>query len=140
MSRCNPDAAGQVTSAWRGKTGNGYSQCLCHAPCLVTPRVGQERDELLPAPAAEKIGLPQQVFAGPCHCHQRVIARRMAQFVVDDLEVIDVEDQQAKGPTIAFETANSRIAASMNARLFPTPVKGSVATARSRALRASARR
>jgi hypothetical protein len=63
--------------------------------------VRQYAQEFLPAPAADQIARPQLATRDLGHPAQYRVAMLFAVAVVDDLEAIDVEQDEAQWPTVA---------------------------------------
>src|SRR5262249_20110586 len=59
--------------------------------------VFEEHHELIPAEAGDGVPRPQECFQPSGEGREQLIAYRMAQAVVDDLEAVDVEEKHGEG-------------------------------------------
>ena len=72
-------------------------------------RFGQQYAEFFPAQPAERIAGPLQTGAELGDAADHLVSGRMAIGVVDMLEMVDVEQQQAGGPLMTFEQGNGAV-------------------------------
>ena len=64
-------------------------------------RLGQQHRELLPPVPADEIGLAQTLAQEASQARQHSIARRVAQPVVDLLEMVDIDHRHGQGVPVA---------------------------------------
>jgi hypothetical protein len=68
---------------------------------LVDIRLGKEHRELVPADPRQEIRLPDAVSHGARHALQKVVARLVAEGVVDVLEVVQVDHENGARGAVA---------------------------------------
>jgi hypothetical protein len=117
------DADTDLDLAEQHGPGQGHQQALRHGLRMLGIGVGDEHDELVATePAGSVVGTQLDVHA-PGDLHQQLVAHRMAQAVVDELEVVDVQQQDAGRPgDPAVSTSDSR---SLSRTRLARPVSGS---------------
>ena len=89
-------------------------------------RRGQEKRELV---SSEPEGLAALAEARG-DLREHAIADRMAEAVVDLLEVVDVEEAEGERDAASWASSRSRCSRSWKCRWFPSPVSGSVSARR----------
>ena len=86
-------------SAWsvdhRGADREGVAQAVRHQIGIVDAGIRQHDDEFLAAEPPDQIGLAQVRLRGPGEDLQHLVADRVAEAVVDRLEMVEVDQQHA---------------------------------------------
>ena len=96
------DRHGTALLADERPVAEGLEDALGGDPCLVRPGVGQDEGELVAAVAGRDVRRPQggpDQLGGP---GQHPVAEEVAERVVDELEVVEVEHHHAQRPTAAL--------------------------------------
>src|SRR3546814_17379764 len=86
-----------------------WSSYVCSSDLVFLGGFGQQYAEFLAAKPSQRIAGPLQAGAEPGDAPDHLVARRMAMGVVDPLEMIDVEQQQAGGPLMPFEQGDGAV-------------------------------
>src|SRR5262245_46922867 len=82
--------------------GDRVTNAFGHVTGILEPRFRQDDSKFLSAVASEDDFLAQRSFHQAGDLAQYLIARKMAEFIIDSLEVINVEEDQAQRPAITY--------------------------------------
>src|SRR5512143_2216862 len=99
------------SSCWRPRSGGGPDPRGVAAAALgfqplgqflraVERCVGKHHAELVAAEAGDEVAVAQAGFQRVAELDDELVARLVAEGIVDLLEVVDVQDQQAVGPAV----------------------------------------
>ena len=77
-----------------GRLGNALAQSLGQHHGLIRGRLAQEHHKFVAAVTAKQVGLPDPLLQDSRHLPHGFITLQVAQGVVDQLEIIDVQKKQ----------------------------------------------